>query len=211
MTISSGWSRSRAITEFRQALAAAPFPRTTPGTTPGASPTSSMPRVPSRSMSSSRPTTATGRRSSTDCPTWLRAPRAALGRHGYRHQLDLRGRVEQAPDLQQGHGWIVASEVPPVGFTHFLRQSPVFGNVRDEDLHADQVLRMCPCGLESVDDVSGSDIELLGHGGTGDRSIRSLRRLPGEVDSATRLRNDRVGEARGIWQRLRVSDLVRTD
>src|SRR5438552_8142863 len=44
-----------------------------------------------------------------------------LSRYRDAHQLDLGGRVEQAADLEQGHGRVVPAEMTPVRFTDFLR------------------------------------------------------------------------------------------
>src|SRR5438067_13277761 len=101
-------------------------------------------------------------------------------------------------NLEERHRRIMAPEMSAVAFAHLLRCAEVLVDLRHEDLHADQVLRMGTGRFQREDDVRSGEIELLRHRAAGNLSTRPLRGLAGEVDGASRLRDDGVREARWL-------------
>src|SRR2546430_17510049 len=86
--------------------------------------------------------------------------------------------------------------MPAVDFADLLRCTQILVNVCHEDLHAYQVLRMSTGSFQGEEHVRGGEIELLRHRAAGNSSVRPLRCLAGEVDRASRLRDNGMREAR---------------
>src|SRR5690606_34626624 len=138
--------------------------------------------------------------------------RAAPGalHHGRRLDLDDGAVVHERGDLQERHGRVVPTHVPPPRPAQLLEAGQVRGAVGDEDGHAADVLGPAARGADDLEDVQERALELGDEVAGNDAPPGVARGLPGdEEDAPAGRREEAVVPPLGRAQGFGVDDLER--